>query len=48
MFFKYLAEALLEEPEEEEEPDFLSEEDKSILFIVLKTVIDVLDNKTDG
>lgn len=46
--FQYLVEALFEEPEEGEEPDFLSEEDKSILFMTLKTVIDVLDDKTDG
>lgn len=46
--FQYLVETLFEEPEEEEEPDFLSEEDKSILFVVLKTVIDILDKKTDG
>jgi hypothetical protein len=46
--FQYLVDTLFEEPEEDEEPEFLGEEDKSILFMVLKTVIDLLDRKTGG
>lgn len=44
---KYLTEALIESPEGED-PLTLSDEDIGYLFLVLKTVVDVLDKRTDS
>lgn len=41
----YVAETLIEAPEEED-PVALSEEDIALLFLLLKTVVDVLDKAT--
>ena len=41
---KYLVEALME-PGTEEDPVYLSEEEQGLLYIVLKTVVDLLDEK---
>lgn len=40
---KYVVETLIEAPEEEEDPVELSEEDVGYLFLLLKTVVDLLD-----
>jgi hypothetical protein len=44
---KYLVEALMESPDEEEAVD-LSEDDFGELFLILKTVVDALDVATDS
>ncbi len=44
---KYLVETLVEAPEGED-PVFLTEEETGALFLVLKTVIDVLDQATEA
>ena len=41
---KYVVEALMEAPEEED-PVILTEDDVSYLFLLFKTVVDLLDNK---
>jgi len=41
---KYVVETLMEAPEEEE-PIFLTEDDVGYLFLLFKTVVDLLDNK---
>ncbi len=40
---KYVVETLMEAPEEEEDPVELTEEDVGYLFLLLKTVVDLLD-----
>lgn len=45
--FKYVVETLFEAPEDED-PVFLSEDDVGFLFLLLKTVIDLLNKKTDA
>ena len=42
---KFVVETLMEQEEGEDDIE-LSEEDKGFLFLLLKTVIDVLDQKT--
>ena len=44
---KYMVETLIEAPEGED-PVILTEEETGALFLVLKTVIDVLDRSTDA
>ena len=44
---KYVVETLLEPPEGED-PVFVSEDDVGLLFLLLKTVVDVLNAKTDA
>jgi hypothetical protein len=41
---KYVVEALMEAPEEED-PVILTEDDVGYLFHLFKTVVDLLDNK---
>lgn len=41
---KYVVDTLIEEPEEEEN-DELTDEDKAFLFLLLKTVVDLLDKR---
>jgi hypothetical protein len=43
---RYVVDSLSEEPEEDEDREPLSEEDVGYLFMLLKTVIDVLNMKT--
>ncbi len=40
---KYVVETLIEAPEEEEDPVELTEDDVGYLFLLLKTVVDLLD-----
>jgi hypothetical protein len=42
---KYVVDAIFEAPEDED-PVSLTDEDAGLLFLLLKTVIDVLDGKT--
>ena len=42
---KYVVETLMEAPEEETDPIHLSDDDIGYLFLLLKTVIDLLDQK---
>ena len=44
---KYVVDTLFEAPEEED-PVLLSEADVGFLFLLLKTVIDLLNKKTDA
>jgi hypothetical protein len=44
---KYVVETLLEAPEEGD-PLVISDEDVGFLFLLLKTVVDVLNVKTDA
>jgi hypothetical protein len=44
---KYLTEALIESPEGEDQLT-LSDEDIGYLFLMLKTVVDVIDKRTDS
>jgi len=44
---KYVVETLLEAPEEGD-PVVISDEDVGFLFLLLKTVVDVLNAKTDA
>ncbi len=44
---RYLVETLIEAPEGED-PVFLTEEETGTLFLVLKTVVDVLDNSPES
>lgn len=44
---RYVVEALFEAPEDEELKDSLSEEEEGYIFLLLKTVIDALDKKTE-
>ena len=44
---KYVVEALVETEEEDEELEDLTEEDKGLLFLVLKTVVELLNKATE-
>jgi hypothetical protein len=44
---KYVVEALVEAEEEDEELEELTEEDKGLLFLVLKTVVELLSKATE-
>jgi hypothetical protein len=44
---RYVVEALFEAPEDDELKDELSEEEEGYIFLLLKTVIDALDKKTE-
>lgn len=44
---RYVVEALFEAPEDEELKNSLSEEEEGYIFLLLKTVIDALDKKTE-
>ena len=44
---RYVVDSLTEEPEEDEDREPMNEEEVGFLFILLKTVIDVLNLKTN-
>ena len=44
---KYVVEALVEEEEEDEDLEDLTEEDKGLLFLVLKTVVELLNKASE-
>ena len=43
---KYVVEALVEEEEDDDDLKDLTEEDKGLLFLVLKTVVELLNKAT--
>ncbi len=45
---RYVVDTLSEEPDEDDETEPMSEEDTGYLFMLLKTVIDVLNQKTSS